>query len=69
MRSEFSREERDHCLSLLRRLRFLEHQVKQRGGAAVTQSDNFVDREFHALRWALNDIGFITQREKQEGKR
>lgn len=60
--SEFSRIEKKHCRILLRRLRFLEAQVREHGGlgsASGSGAAAFNEWEVMALEWALTDIGFI----------
>lgn len=47
-----------HCRALLRRLRFLEAQLRERPDAAG-DSAMFAAREMEALAWMLNDVEFL----------
>lgn len=66
--AEFKRTEIKHGRTLLRRLRFLETQVRERGGLAAADSSGggaFAEYEMDALEWALGPDGlaFITIKE------
>lgn len=62
----FTRQELKHCNQALRRLRFLEHQVRENGGiagAANGQSGGavFAELERDAIAWLLVDAGFLPE--------
>lgn len=61
-REEFSRRELKHARILLRRLRFLETQIRLTGGLADGSASGgaaFAEWEVEALEWALTEIGFL----------
>lgn len=65
VRSEFSRAEIKRLRILLRRLRFLEAQVRATGGISSGNSGGvFAEMEADALEWVLNEVGYLA--EKQE---
>ena len=58
--SEFSREEIGHLRYLLRRLRFLEAQVRETGGRASGRAGGIhAELEVEALEWILKDCGYL----------
>lgn len=63
-RRDFSRQELKRCRLLLRRLRFLEAQVRETGGlqsASGSGGAAFAEWEVEALEWILSDIGFLAE--------
>lgn len=63
-RSDFSRQELKRARLLLRRLRYLEHQIAETGGLANENANGgaaFVEWEVEALEWVLGPegIGFL----------
>lgn len=65
-RSEFSKDEWDRCRLLLRRLRFLEHQVRETGGLSAPSGSGgaaFAEMEIKALEWILEEVGFLAEKE------
>ena len=70
---EFNKTELRSLRLLLRRLRFLETQVRQSGGLAEdigSGSAAFAEWEADALEWILTDIGFLDEPVKpKRGKR
>lgn len=68
-RKEFSRQELKRARLLLRRLRFLETQVRESGGLQSTSASGgaaFAEWEVEALEWVLTEIGFLQEREPEE---
>lgn len=66
-RKEFSRSELTHLRVLLRRLRFLETQVRKNGGinAPITQGGGAMHAEIEALalEFALSELGYLKEKE------
>lgn len=65
-RDDFTAEELRHCRLLLRRLRFLETQVKENGGHEAIDASGgamFAVWESAALEWALTELDFLIKRE------
>lgn len=60
-RADFTPAEALHCRTLLRRLRWLEHNARDPRRA----TDMHVEKELQALEWVLTEIEFLTvQKEK-----
>lgn len=60
--NEFSVPELKHARFLLRRLRFLEEKIAERGGLADPSSSGaalFAEVETDALIWVLEEIGYL----------
>lgn len=72
-RGEFDRQELKRARLLLRRLRFLEQQVRESGGLASGSTSGgaaFAEWEMDALEWVLDEIGFLRDRPNtREGQR
>lgn len=69
---DFDRVELKHCRLLLRRLRFLEAQIRENGGlnnGGGSGGAAFAEWEVDALAWLLNDIGYLREQENKRGKR
>jgi hypothetical protein len=67
--NDFNRRELRRLRLLLRRLRFLEQQVRESGGlAAGTGSGGaaFAEWEIEALEWVLVEIGFLQEPREKE---
>lgn len=63
-RRDFNRQELKRCRLLLRRLRFLEAQVRETGGLASGSGSGgaaFAEWEVEALEWALAELGFLAE--------
>jgi len=63
-RREFSRPEIRRCRLLLRRLRYLEHQIRETGGLANGEANGgaaFIEWEAEALEWVLTEVGFLSE--------
>jgi len=61
-REEFDRVELRRCRLLLRRLRFLEKQIRQTGGldnGGASGGAAFAEWEVEALEWVLTEVGFL----------
>lgn len=61
---EFDRAELRRCRQLLRRLRFLESQVRARGGLSDPEGNGgaaFAEMEMEALEWVLSEVGFLDE--------
>jgi hypothetical protein len=61
-RKEFSRSELRSLRLLLRRLRFLEAQVRQSGGLSDGSGSGgaaFAEWEVEALEWIMTEVGFL----------
>lgn len=59
---EFNRMERKRLRLILRRLRFLEHKVREGGGLADPNANGgaaYTEWEIEALEWILQEVGFI----------
>lgn len=56
-REQYDRDQMEHMRFLLRRLQFLEHQLRERGD--VTGGAVFAQAERNALEWVLEDMEFI----------
>jgi hypothetical protein len=68
-RNEFSKRELRSARLLLRRLRFLETQVRESGGLqnrAASGGAAFAEWEEEALCWVLTEIGFLAEPEEKE---
>lgn len=63
--TDFDRVELRRLRLLLRRLRFLEQQIRDNGGIADAASGGaaFAEWEVEALEWVLDDMGFLQERE------
>lgn len=64
-KDEFSAQELRRARLLLRRLRFLEHQVRERGGLSSDDGSGgpaFAEWEVEALEWVLDEIEFLETR-------
>jgi hypothetical protein len=64
-RAEFDREELRRLRLLLRRLRFLEAQVRETGGLGSGTGSGgaaFAEWEIEALEWVLTEVGFLAER-------
>jgi hypothetical protein len=64
-RNEFTKAELRRLRLLLRRLRFLEQQVRETGGLENGNGSGgaaFAEWEVEALEWVLTDIGFLSER-------
>lgn len=62
-RNEFNRQELRSARLLLRRLRFLEAQVRDTGGLETGSGGAaFAEWEVEALEWVLDEIGFLAKR-------
>jgi hypothetical protein len=62
---KFSKAELRRCRLLLRRLRFLEAQIRESGGMADPGNNGgamFAEWEVEALEWILTDIEFLPER-------
>lgn len=67
-RNEFDRRELKHLRLLLRRLRFLEQQVRESGGLANPSASGgaaFAEMEADALEWILKDVGFLPEQNRE----
>lgn len=61
-REEFDRKELKRCRYLLRRLRFLEQQVRETGGIESGAGGAMhAEWEVEALEWALTELGFLAE--------
>lgn len=63
-RKEFSRRELRSLRLLLRRLRFLEAQVRETGGLESGSGSGgaaFAEWEVEALEWILTEVGFLPE--------
>lgn len=61
-RQDFNRMELKRLRLLLRRLRFLENQVRESGGLGSSSGSGgaaFAEWEVEALEWILTDVGFL----------
>lgn len=62
----FNRAELRRCRMLLRRLRFLEDQIRRSGGLVDGGKDSggaaFTEWEAEALEWALKELEFLPER-------
>ena len=64
-REDFNRTELRSLRLLLRRLRFLEAQVRETGGMADGQGSGgaaFAEWEIGALEWILTEVGFLPEK-------
>lgn len=64
-RGEFDSRELRRLRLLLRRLRFLEAQVRETGGIAASSANNgaaFAEWEIEALEWILSEVGYLQER-------
>lgn len=69
-RHEFNKQELRSMRLLLRRLRFLEAQVRENGGlGAATGSGGaaFAEWEVEALAWILTEVGFLIDDNEEPG--
>lgn len=67
-KNEFSKTELRRLNLLLRRLRFLESQIRETGGLENGSGSGgaaFAEWEVEALEWVLQEVGFLTVKEKQ----
>lgn len=65
---EFSRREIRSLRLLLRRLRFLEAQVRDTGGLSDGEGSGgaaFAEWEMEALEWILVEVGFLPERKRK----
>lgn len=65
-RDEFNKTELKRLRLLLRRLRFLEQQIRETGGLENGKGSGgaaFAEWEVEALEWILEEVGFLTTRE------
>jgi hypothetical protein len=65
-RNEFNRVELRRARYLLRRLRFLEAQIRESGGMQNDSGSGgaaFSEWEAEALEWVLTEIGFLREKE------
>lgn len=65
-RNEFTKQELRRLRLLLRRLRFLEAQVRESGGLGNSDGSGgaaFAEWEVEALEWVLTEVGFLPERE------
>lgn len=61
---DFTRLELRRCRLLLRRLRFLEAQIRETGGldnGGGSGGAAFAEWEVEALEWALTELGFLAE--------
>lgn len=66
-RMAFDQTEIKRCRLLLRRLRFLEAQVRETGGiASGTGGGTFAEMEVEALEWILREVEYIDEPRMQE---
>lgn len=66
-RNEFNRAELKRMRLLLRRLRFLEAQVRESGGLQDGNASGgavFAEWEADALEWVLTEVGFLAEKEE-----
>lgn len=62
---EFDREEIAHLRYLLRRLRFLEAQVRETGGRASGRGGGIhAELEVQALEWTLKEVGYLPEQNR-----
>lgn len=61
-RQDFSRSELRRCRYLLRRLRFLEAQVRETGGMEENGGSAHAEWEVEALEWILLEVGYLSDR-------
>lgn len=62
-RADFNRRELRRLRLILRRLRFLEAQVRETGGVASSDANGgaaFAEWEVEALEWILSEVGFLS---------
>lgn len=67
-RGEFNKAELRRLRLLLRRLRFLEQQLRETGGLESGNGSGgaaFAEWEVEALEWVLGEVGFLSDREAQ----
>lgn len=65
VRDEFNRLELKRCRIVLRRLQFLESQIRENGGLADGGKSGgaaFAEWEADALEWLLDEVGFLADR-------
>lgn len=61
-RREFDRHEIKRCRYMLRRLRFLEAQVRETGGMDAGGGGGMhAEWEIEALEWLLTEVGFLSE--------
>lgn len=63
--SDFTRSEKRMARILLRRLRYLEKQIRDSGGLGDGNASGaaaFVEWEADSLEWALTELGFIEEK-------
>lgn len=61
----FNEQEISHCEILLRRLRFLEHQINSSTSAEGNGGAVFARAEASALVWTLKDVGYLSEVDRQ----
>lgn len=67
-RKEFNKQELRRLRLLLRRLRFLETQVRESGGLSAGSASGgaaFAEWEVDALEWALTELGFLAEQKPE----
>jgi len=67
--SDFDRREIKHLRLLLRRLRFLEQQVREQGGLSEPSASGgaaFAEWEMDALEWILDEVEFLDPARKTQ---
>lgn len=60
--AEFSQAEIEKLRLLLRRLRFLEKQVRENGGLTGGGGSAWAELEMHATAWILDEVGYLRER-------
>lgn len=66
VRTEFDRSELRRLRFLMRRLQYLEQQIRERGGMAApdaTGGGAFAEMEVEALEYVLTEVGYLQERE------
>lgn len=62
---EFDRDEIAHLRYMLRRLRFLEAQVRETGGRASGRGGGIhAELEVQALEWLLKEVGYLPEQNR-----
>jgi hypothetical protein len=68
VRDEFNAQELRRLRLILRRLRFLESQVRKNGGLASDGGGGaWTEWEIEALEWVLTEVGFLRQEARSNG--
>ena len=69
-RHEFDRMGLKRCRTVLRRLQFLESQIRESGGlaggAGVSGGAAWAEWEADALEWLLDEVGFLAERKEDK---